>query len=35
MVMGCYGHSRFNEFVMGGATRHVLHHMSVPVLMSH
>ena len=35
MVMGCYGHSRFNEFVMGGATWHVLHHMSVPVLMSH
>ena len=35
LVMGCYGHSRFREFVFGGATRHVLKHMDVPVLMSH
>lgn len=35
LVMGCYGHSRLREFVFGGATRHVLRHMTVPVLMSH
>jgi len=35
LVMGCYGHSRLREFVFGGATRHVLQHMTVPVLMSH
>jgi nucleotide-binding universal stress UspA family protein len=35
LVMGCYGHSRLREFVFGGASRHVLRHMSVPVLMSH
>ena len=35
LVMGCYGHSRFREFVFGGATRHVLSHMDVPVLMAH
>jgi nucleotide-binding universal stress UspA family protein len=35
LVMGCYGHARVREFVFGGASRHVLVHMSVPVLMSH
>lgn len=35
IVMGAYGHSRFRELVLGGATRHLLHHMTVPVLMSH
>ena len=35
IVMGAYGHSRFREMVFGGATRHVLNHMTVPVLMSH
>ena len=35
MVMGCYGHSRLREFVFGGASRHVLRKMSIPVLMSH
>jgi nucleotide-binding universal stress UspA family protein len=35
LVMGCYGHSRLREFILGGATRHVLSHMTVPVLMSH
>lgn len=35
LVMGGYGHSRLRELVLGGATRHVLQHMSVPVLMSH
>ena len=35
MVMGAYGHSRLREIVLGGATRHLLQHMTVPVLMSH
>jgi nucleotide-binding universal stress UspA family protein len=35
LVMGCYGHSRAREWVMGGVTRTVLQSMTVPVLMSH
>ena len=35
LVMGAYAHSRMREFVFGGATRHVLEHMAIPVLMSH
>ena len=35
VVMGCYGHSRLREFIFGGATRHFLQKMHVPVLMSH
>ena len=35
LVMGCYGRTRLREFVFGGASRHVLAHMSIPVLMSH
>ena len=35
LVMGCYGHSRLREFILGGATRHVLSQMTIPVLMSH
>jgi nucleotide-binding universal stress UspA family protein len=35
IVMGGYGHSRLRELVLGGATRHMLEHMTVPVLMSH
>lgn len=35
IVMGAYGHSRLRELVLGGTTRHLLHHMTVPVLMSH
>jgi nucleotide-binding universal stress UspA family protein len=35
MVMGCYGHSRLGEFVFGGATRYILKHTTIPVLMSH
>lgn len=35
IVMGAYGHSRVREMVLGGATRHLLQHMTVPVLMSH
>lgn len=35
MVMGCYGHSRMRELFLGGASRHILQHMHIPVLMSH
>jgi nucleotide-binding universal stress UspA family protein len=35
LVMGAYGHSRLREFALGGATRHLLRHMTAPVLMSH
>lgn len=35
LVMGCYGHSRLREFILGGASRHVLAQMRLPVLMSH
>ena len=35
MVMGCYGHSRLKELMLGGVTRTVLASMTVPVLMSH
>lgn len=35
LVMGCYGHSRAREFVLGGASRTVLRSMTLPVLMSH
>ena len=35
LVMGCYGHSRLREFILGGATRDVLSHMRQPVLLSH
>lgn len=35
LVMGGYGHSRLREIVLGGATRTILHEMTVPVLMSH
>jgi nucleotide-binding universal stress UspA family protein len=35
LVMGCYGHSRLREYMLGGVTRTVLQAMTVPVLMSH
>lgn len=35
LVMGCYGHSRAREWVLGGASRTVLQSMTVPVLMAH
>ncbi len=35
LVMGCYGHSRLRELVLGGVSETVLGHMTVPVLMSH
>lgn len=35
IVMGGYGHSRLQEWVLGGATRTILESMTVAVLMSH
>ena len=35
LVMGAWGHSRLREYVFGGATRHVLEEMNIPVLMAH
>ena len=35
LVIGAYGHSRVRELVLGGVTRHLLRHMTIPVLMSH
>lgn len=35
LVMGAYGHSRLREAILGGATRDVLEHAPVPVLMAH
>jgi nucleotide-binding universal stress UspA family protein len=35
IVMGAYGHTRFRELILGGATRRLLQCMTVPVLMSH
>ncbi|MGH8722996.1 MAG: universal stress protein, partial [Burkholderiales bacterium] len=35
LVMGGYGHSRLREIMLGGATRTILHDMTVPVLMAH
>jgi nucleotide-binding universal stress UspA family protein len=35
VVMGAYGRSRLRELVMGGASRHIMHHMTVPIFMAH
>lgn len=35
LVIGGYGHSRLRELVLGGATRELLAHMTLPVLLSH
>lgn len=35
LVMGAYGHSRVQQFILGGATRGVLSNLQLPVLMSH
>jgi nucleotide-binding universal stress UspA family protein len=35
VVMGAYGHSRFLEEILGGATRNMLSESKVPVLMAH
>jgi nucleotide-binding universal stress UspA family protein len=35
LVMGAYGHSRLREWLLGGATRHLLRHAPVPLLIAH
>ncbi len=35
MVMGAYGHSRFREAILGGATRDMLEGTKLPVFMAH
>jgi nucleotide-binding universal stress UspA family protein len=35
LVMGGYGHSRLREMMLGGTTRSMLEHMTLPVLFSH
>ena len=35
LVMGAYGHSRFREAILGGATRNMLEVSEVPILMAH
>jgi nucleotide-binding universal stress UspA family protein len=35
IVMGGYGHTRFHELMLGGATRTILAHSTTPVLMAH
>jgi nucleotide-binding universal stress UspA family protein len=35
IVMGCYGHARLREIVLGGTTRTVFKSMTVPVFMTH
>jgi len=35
LVMGAYGHSRLRERVLGGVSRELFQHMTVPVLVSH
>lgn len=34
VVMGCFGHSRFQELLLGGASRTVLQEAKLPVLMA-
>lgn len=35
LVMGAYGHSRFRESILGGATRNMLENADIPVLLAH
>lgn len=35
LVMGAYGHSRWREMVLGGATRSILAQATLPVLLAH
>jgi nucleotide-binding universal stress UspA family protein len=35
LVMGAYGHSRMREMVLGGVSRAIFRHMTLPVLMAH
>lgn len=35
LVMGCYGHHRVRELLLGGTTRTILRSMTLPVLLAH
>lgn len=35
LVMGCYGHSRMREWMLGGTSRTILRSMTLPILMAH
>jgi len=35
LVMGAYSHSRLRQLLIGGVTRHIRGHASIPVLMAH
>jgi nucleotide-binding universal stress UspA family protein len=35
LVMGAYGHSRLREFILGGATEHMLRSPKAPLFLSH
>ena len=35
VVMGAYGHSRFREAILGGATRNMLEQADIPVFLAH
>jgi nucleotide-binding universal stress UspA family protein len=35
LVMGAYAHNSFGTYVLGDVARHIMKHMTVPVLMSH
>lgn len=35
LVLGGFGHSRLRELILGGVTRHVLTHATMPVLIAH
>ncbi len=35
LVMGAYGHTRFSEWMLGGATLYALEHATLPILLRH
>jgi nucleotide-binding universal stress UspA family protein len=35
VVLGLYGHPRLAEFVLGGVSRDLLNHITMPLLVSH
>ena len=35
LVMGGYEHSRLREIALGGVTRHILSHATMPVFLAH
>ena len=35
IVMGAYGHTRFKELILGGTTKHLLKHTTIPLFLSH